>query len=193
MSTQFISFRYTETLTIPGTSSTAQFIFYDTQSTQIFFLFTIHSIFGPVGIGSFTTTIQLDSGNLIFLLIHVAKEQLSTSTADWLFMFGHYPVWNVGSNGPTQNLVTYLNPLLQKYNVDAYICGHEHNIQHIKDPNFGVNYYISGAGHQTSHKEDHINDVPPNSLKYFWPPSKQGNRFIECSNILQWLIPPALS
>jgi hypothetical protein len=33
-------------------------------------------------------------------------------------------------------------PLLEKYNVDAYLCGHDHTQQHIE--NAGVQYYVSG-------------------------------------------------
>lgn len=140
---------YTETLTIPGTSTTVQFLFYDTQVFQDQW-------------GSDLSQQQLQW----------IQQTLSSSTADWLFMCGHYPVWGVGSNGPTPNLVTYLNPLLQKYQVDAYISGHEHNMQHFIVDSYNVNYYISGAGHESAHHEDHIDDVPPNSLKFFWPTQK---------------------
>jgi 3',5'-cyclic AMP phosphodiesterase CpdA len=34
-------------------------------------------------------------------------------------------------------------PLLEKYKVDAYLCGHDHTQQHIE--NAGVQYYVSGT------------------------------------------------
>jgi tartrate-resistant acid phosphatase type 5 len=63
-------------------------------------------------------------------------------------------VWSVAEHGPTDTLVRKLKPLLEKYNVTAYMCGHDHNLQHITDS--GVQYYVTGAGHlidpSTAHK-----------------------------------------
>ena len=56
-----------------------------------------------------------------------------------------HTVWSVAEHGPTDVLVQRLKPLLEKYNVTAYMCGHDHNLQHITDSN--VQYYVTGAGH----------------------------------------------
>ena len=44
----------------------------------------------------------------------------------WLLVAGHYPIYSVGEHGDTSELKSYLQPLLQKYNVHAYFCGHDH-------------------------------------------------------------------
>lgn len=44
----------------------------------------------------------------------------------WLLVAGHYPVFSMGEHGDTSELKTYLLPLLQKYKVHAYFCGHDH-------------------------------------------------------------------
>ena len=31
----------------------------------------------------------------------------------------------------------------------SYFCGHDHDIQHIKEDGSNVNYFVSGAGHHT--------------------------------------------
>jgi hypothetical protein len=41
-------------------------------------------------------------------------------------------------------MISILKPLLVKYNVDMYICGHCHNLEHLYDS--GINYIVSGAG-----------------------------------------------
>jgi len=63
-------------------------------------------------------------------------------------VFGHYPII---SNGLYINHVNsnfyYLFYLLKKYNVQAYISGHEHNIQHITRimDNYKLNQIIIGS------------------------------------------------
>ena len=57
------------------------------------------------------------------------EKSLAASTADYIIVGGHYPVWSIGNHGPTSQLIEQLKPLLEKYNVNAYICGHDHNMQ----------------------------------------------------------------
>mmetsp|Transcript_553 Transcript_553/g.1439 ORF Transcript_553/g.1439 Transcript_553/m.1439 type:complete len:456 (-) Transcript_553:172-1539(-) len=72
------------------------------------------------------------------------EHALNTSTADWLIVAGHYPVFSGGEHGNTQELQEQVLPLLQKYKVDAYLAGHDHTLQHLEDG--GVNYFVSGSG-----------------------------------------------
>ena len=57
------------------------------------------------------------------------ESTLRSSTAHYLIVGGHYPVWSIAEHGPTKCLVDRLRPLLQKYQVTAYIDGHDHNLQ----------------------------------------------------------------
>ena len=57
------------------------------------------------------------------------EDTLAKSTADYLIVGGHYPVWSTGHHGPTWQLVDQLKPLFEKYKVTSYICGHDHNLQ----------------------------------------------------------------
>ena len=65
-------------------------------------------------------------------------------------------VWSISLHGPTEVLVERLRPMLIKYNVSAYFCGHEHDMQHIREWNGTVEYFISGAGHGIRCSADNI-------------------------------------
>jgi tartrate-resistant acid phosphatase type 5 len=80
---------------------------------------------------------------------------LKASTADYLIVGGHYPVFSIAEHGPTNSLQPSRFPYLRDNRVSAYICGHEHNEQHI-DVGDGTQYHIIGSAHladkSTAHK-----------------------------------------
>ncbi|KAL5467623.1 hypothetical protein EMCRGX_G031882 [Ephydatia muelleri] len=152
------NFYYTETMTIPGTTTTVQFIFIDTVILCGATHPTKRSLPPP---GPQSHTMADDEWAWI-------NDTLATSTADWILMFGHYPVWSVAEHGPTQQLVDQLRPLLMQYGVTGYFCGHDHSLQYINDTN--VNYFVCGAGHLTDDSESHVQDIPRDSLKYRYAP-----------------------
>jgi tartrate-resistant acid phosphatase type 5 len=69
---------------------------------------------------------------------------LAKSSADFLIVAGHHPVWSSCKNGPTKKLLQPLKQLLEEYNVSVYLAGHDHCAEHIEEN--GVHYHISGAG-----------------------------------------------
>lgn len=79
------------------------------------------------------------------------EAMLSTSTATWLVVAGHYTIYSVADHGNTASLIARLAPLLQRHGVVAYFNGHDHVLQHIERG--GVAYFTSGHG-------THINNFP---------------------------------
>ena len=74
------------------------------------------------------------------------EELLERSTADWKIIVGHYPPYSSGNYAPgTLTLRDLLVPLCNKYGVDIFFNGHDHNLQHISSANV-TNYVISGGG-----------------------------------------------
>ncbi|XP_066520291.1 tartrate-resistant acid phosphatase type 5a [Hoplias malabaricus] len=93
------------------------------------------------------------------------QERMSRSKADFLLVAGHYPVWSISEHGPTDCLLQRLRPLLVKYKATAYLCGHDHNLQYLKES--GVGYVVSGAGNFMDPDVRHRDSVPKHSLRFF--------------------------
>ena len=72
-------------------------------------------------------------------------QQLGESTAAWKLVVGHHTLHSGGSgHGDTPEVVMLIEPLLKKHQVQAYINGHDHDLQHIRRG--GVDYICCGAG-----------------------------------------------
>lgn len=71
--------------------------------------------------------------------------ELARSSAPWKLVFGHHTVFSGGSgHGDTAELKAQLKPILERRGVQAYVCGHDHDLQHIQRD--GVDYICTGAG-----------------------------------------------
>jgi len=90
---------------------------------------------------------------------------LTASTADYIIMSGHFPVWSVCEHGPTSRLLTDLKPLLEKHQVAVYFAGHDHCEQHIDEGNF-VQYHVVGAANQNQGSAKNRAKVPKADLKF---------------------------
>ncbi len=73
---------------------------------------------------------------------------LATSTAKWKVVMGHHPIFaETGKNeSERDDMQKRVKPLLDKYGVDAYICGHIHNFQHIQTKDSKVQYFVNSSG-----------------------------------------------
>lgn len=103
------------------------------------------------------------------------NKTLATSTADYLVVGGHYPVWSICEHGPTSVLVTRLKPMLEAYHVTAYVNGHDHCAQFF-DEGKGVQYHGIGAGILVDSSTAHKSAVPAGSLKWHWDVSSSAGK-----------------
>ena len=69
---------------------------------------------------------------------------LAESTAPWKIVIAHHPVYSGGIHGDTPYVIQHVLPLLEKYQVQAYLNGHDHDLQHLQAGK--VNLFCSGAG-----------------------------------------------
>jgi tartrate-resistant acid phosphatase type 5 len=69
---------------------------------------------------------------------------LAASTAPWKIVIGHHPVYSGGEHGDTPYIVEQILPLLEKYGVQAYFNGHDHDLQHLQSGK--INFFCTGGG-----------------------------------------------
>ncbi len=71
--------------------------------------------------------------------------ELGGSTAPWKIVVGHHTVRSGGSgHGDTPEMVELIKPIMEHHGIQAYINGHDHDLQHIHDN--GIDYLCCGAG-----------------------------------------------
>lgn len=68
---------------------------------------------------------------------------LTATQTRWTIVVGHHPVYSGGEHGESKALIRSLKPLLEKHRIDAYLSGHDHDLQHLYDEN--IHYFVSGA------------------------------------------------
>ena len=69
---------------------------------------------------------------------------LAASTAPWKIVVGHHPVYSGGQHGDTPYIIKHILPLLEKYGVQAYFNGHDHDLQHLQAGK--INLFCTGGG-----------------------------------------------
>lgn len=77
--------------------------------------------------------------------LHWIDSVLASADEYWIVVVGHHPVFSHGHYGNNRVMIKHLAPLLEKYKVNAYLNGHEHDLQLIKPVN-NVRYIVSGGG-----------------------------------------------
>jgi acid phosphatase len=111
-----------------GKKATVQFVCLDTMP----FAPEFRDGFGGVSISDTTRQMRW------------ADSVLTASKATWKIVVGHHPVFSVGFHGDTPDLKPRLLPLLKKHKVALYLCGHDHDLQHLSQE--GVDFVVTGSG-----------------------------------------------
>lgn len=80
------------------------------------------------------------------------RRALARSRASWKMVVGHHPLYSGGRHGGSPELAHRLDPLFEAHGVQAYLCGHDHALQHIQVG--GVAHICTGAGASAGPAED---------------------------------------
>lgn len=72
----------------------------------------------------------------------------ANKSAKWKIVMGHHPVYaqTKKSEGERTDLQKQLIPIMERNGVNAYLCGHIHNFQHIKPQNSKIDYFVNSSG-----------------------------------------------
>lgn len=75
------------------------------------------------------------------------KQELLNANSNWIIVTGHYPMYSAGSvHGDTYLLNKIIKPLFEKFKVDFYISGHDHDFEHAKVNGEYTDYIVTGTG-----------------------------------------------
>lgn len=74
------------------------------------------------------------------------KHELEGPRAAWTICCAHHPLYSNGFFWANGILQQDWGKLLEKYHVDFYLSGHEHNLQHLEIPGSSTSYVIAGGG-----------------------------------------------
>ncbi|MBL8546309.1 MAG: metallophosphoesterase [Hyphomonadaceae bacterium] len=72
------------------------------------------------------------------------EQGLAADRSEWKIVVGHHPILSSGNHGEAPALAERVKPLLERYGVQVYFNGHDHDLEHLVDGN--VNYICSGSG-----------------------------------------------
>lgn len=72
------------------------------------------------------------------------ERELAACAAPWKIVVGHHPIFSSGSHGASAGVAAHVRPLLERYGVQAYFNGHDHDLEHLSAG--GVDYICSGSG-----------------------------------------------
>lgn len=74
------------------------------------------------------------------------ERELEKPRAPFTIVMAHHPIYSNGAYGDTKKLVTDWHPLFQEHKVHAYLCGHDHDLQHLELEGVFTSHVLSGGG-----------------------------------------------
>lgn len=86
----------------------------------------------------------LDTNLMTRAQLEWLDRELGLSKARWKIVYGHHPIYSYGAHGDDPSLRDSLLPLLRG-RAQIYLCGHDHDLQHIA-PEGGVHFVLAGGG-----------------------------------------------
>lgn len=91
---------------------------------------------------------------------------LQESNAKWKVVVGHHTIRSAGVHGDTDELVKHLLPILEANNIDLFINGHDHCLQHMSSLDSAIQFLTSGGGSKAWRGV--VNWRDPEEMKFYY-------------------------
>jgi tartrate-resistant acid phosphatase type 5 len=74
------------------------------------------------------------------------REEMKKPAAPFKVAVAHHPLYSNGSHGDTKALIAEWGDLFEEHGVHAYLCGHDHDLQHLELEGRKTSFILSGGG-----------------------------------------------
>ena len=81
-------------------------------------------------------------------LTWMEQELAKTNGSAWTICCAHFPLYSNGHHGDTPKLLRDWGPMFEEYRVAFYVCGHDHDLEHLEIPGKHTSFLVSGGGGQ---------------------------------------------
>jgi hypothetical protein len=68
------------------------------------------------------------------------------SLGKWVICAAHHPMFSNGDHGDIGALQKTWGAVMEEHGVDFYVCGHDHDLQHLQIPNWDMSFILAGGG-----------------------------------------------
>ena len=92
------------------------------------------------------------------------KTELAKPRAPFTMVMAHHPLYSNGDHGDTKPIITQWDGLLQEHKVHAYLCGQDHDLQHLELEGKFTSHILSGGGGAKTRKLEHPERKMPYGL-----------------------------
>ncbi|XP_065857791.1 purple acid phosphatase 8-like [Euphorbia lathyris] len=99
-------------------------------------------------------------------LLKELEVALKESTANWKIVVGHHTIKSAGHHGNTPELNSLLLPILLQNDVDLYINGHDHCLEHISSRSEEIEFITSGGGSKAWRGD--VKKWDPNEMEFYY-------------------------
>ncbi|HSV16372.1 MAG TPA: metallophosphoesterase [Tepidisphaeraceae bacterium] len=94
------------------------------------------------------------------------EAELGKPRGTWTMCCAHHPLFSNGGHGDNGVLQNDWGSLFVKYKVDFYVCGHDHDLQHLQIPNWFTSFVLVGGGGQDTKLMRHDDRGPMSRLTH---------------------------
>ncbi|KAM3339097.1 purple acid phosphatase 3 [Capsicum galapagoense] len=119
----------------------------------------------------------------LFEVLKDLDSALRESNAKWKIVVGHHTIKSAGHHGNSVELELQLLPILQANNVDFYLNGHDHCLEHISCADSPLQFLTSGGGSKSWRGD--VNWWNPNEMKFYY--DGQGFMAMQITQTRVWI------